>query len=734
MRRFRRMIESNNISGTSQRFSNLSLRSWRVRIAILLGLLLLFLIVYIAILSQDLPSLSQLENYDPELATKLYSRDGVVIKELFTKKRIFVPLEQIPDNMVKAVLATEDRIFYKHWGVNLKRFTYVMVVNLTHFRYQQGASTITQQLARQLYLNLEKKISRKVKEWITAIQIERTYTKNEILEMYLNQMNFGQGNYGVQAAALDFFGKNAQDLTLEECALLTGLLQRPSSYYPYRYPERALQRRNVVLHNMLEQGYITREQYQQAIAQPLRLKPYDPKAIYGIAPYFTEYVRQQLQDRYGMDLYKGGYTVYTTLDTRIQAAAERALQNQLQQLQRRFNKRVIASNRAKKYIPEDVWAEISFERLKTNENLLDSLLTEYVPIQAALMAIDPRDGQILAMIGGRDFEKYKFNRALQAKRQPGSTFKPIVFTAAIDNGYPPCYELLNQPVVLYLPNGDRWAPRNYDNSQGGPTTLREALRRSLNLVTARLVQELVPPKTVADYGAKLGLTTPIPPYDAVALGSADVILSEMTAAFGVFANQGILTKPFGVLRVEDKYGNKLDENKPEIKEVLRKETAYIMADMLRDVVDHGTGVAARTTYHFYRPAGGKTGTTNGFTDAWFIGFTPQIVAGVWVGFDDPALSLGEGQAGAVVALPIWAPFMKTAHDTLELPVLDFEMPPGVVRLEICKQTKKLASEYCPEIISELFETRFAPTEHCDAHSGFFDRKKMQENIRKRTRF
>lgn len=728
------MDEFNNRANSEAKSSLINFRSWKLRIFIGVLLFFIFIISYLYILSQDLPSLTQLENYDPELATKIYSRDGKVIKELFTKKRIFIPLDDVPDYMIKAVLATEDRIFYKHWGINVKRFIYVMLINVAHLRYQQGASTITQQLARQLYLDLEKKISRKIKEWITAIQIERTYTKHEILEMYLNQMNFGQGNYGVQAAAIAFFGKDAKNLNLEECALLAGLLQRPTPYYPYRYPDRAIQRRNIVLHNMLQQRYISADQYQDAKNKPLTLKEYNPDEENGIAPYFTEVVRQELQDQFKMDLYKGGYSVYSTLDTRVQAAAEKAVKNHLPALQKKFNNRLIATNRAKKYIDPQILATTSYDELRKNGKLLDSLITESVPIQVALVAMDPRDGQVLAMIGGRDFEKYKFNRAVQAKRQPGSTFKPIVYTAAVDNGYAPCFEVLNQPVVLYLPNGDRWAPNNYDNSQGGPTMLRDALKLSLNLVTARIVQEIVPPRQVADYGYKLGLTTPIPPYDAVALGSADVILIEMTAAFGVFSNQGILAKPLYVLRMEDKYGNIVDEHKPQIREVLRKESAYIMADMLKTVLNNGTGVPARTIYHFYRPAGGKTGTTNDFTDAWFIGFTPQIVAGVWVGFDDPQITLGEGQAGAVVALPIWAPFMIAAHDTLNLPVEDFEMPDGVVRMEICKETKKIPSEYCPDIISELFETRFAPTEKCDVHTGFFDKSKNKENKSKRTRF
>jgi penicillin-binding protein 1A len=708
-------------------------KNWKSWIAIGGCTLLLIFVLSFYFLSRDLPSLTQLEHYDPELATKIYSQDGVVIKELYTQKRIYVPLEEIPPFLVQAVLATEDHIFYQHWGINVKRFMYAMLINITTMRYQQGASTITQQLARQLYLNLEKKISRKLKEWITAIQIERTYTKNEILEMYLNQMNFGHGNYGVQAAAIEFFGKNVQQLNLSECALLAGLLQRPSSYYPIRYPERATLRRNLVLRNMLKRNYITEDEYNEAVNQPLEVQDYDYQKEFGIAPYFTEYVRQQLQETYQMDIYKGGYSVYTTLDSRVQAAAEKEVNKNLAELQEKANKRLIASNRIKKYIDPEILENRSYREILKDKHFLDSLATESEPIQVALVAINPNNGYVLAMIGGRNFEKYKFNRALQAKRQPGSTFKPIVYTAAIDNGYSPSFELLNQPVVLYLPNGDRWAPSNYDNTQGGPTSLRDALKRSLNLVTARLVQEVVPPKTVSDYGVKLGLTTPIPPYDAVALGSADVIPIELISAFGVFANQGILAKPLYILRVEDKFGSIIEENRPEIKEVLRKETAYIMSDMLASVLNNGTGYTARTVYHFMRPGGGKTGTTNEYTDAWFVGFTPQIVAGVWAGYDDPAMSLGPSQTGAMVALPIWAPFMKTAHDTLNLPVEDFEMPPGVSRVEICKETKKLPTEYCPDIISELFRADQVPTEKCDVHTGMMDRLKTQDKS-KRIRF
>ncbi len=683
--------------------------------------LFIFLLISgtIIYLSQDLPSLKQLEQYEPELATKIYSRDGVLIKELFTQKRMLITLESMPDYMWQAVLATEDHIFYDHWGLNMPRFIKAMAINVMSMRYSQGASTITQQLARQLYLGLEKKISRKLKEWITAIQIERTYTKHEILEMYLNHMNFGHGNYGVQAASMEFFGKPARELTLDECALLAGLLQRPTSYSPYNHPDRALRRRNLVLWNMLRRGYISQEQYAAAKATKLVIKPRNAEDEYGIGPYFTEYVRQQLQERYHMDLYKDGFSVYTTLDSRVQAAADSAIRKHLPVVQKRFNKGFIDKGKLLPYLPENILAKTSYDVLKKERyDYLDSLATIVSPVQVALVAIDPANGHILAMVGGRDFSQYKFNRALQAHRQPGSTFKPIVYTAAIDNGYPPCTELLNQPVVLYMPNGDRWAPHNYDHSQGGPTTFREALRRSLNLVTARVVQEIVPPKTVVDYAKKLGLTTDILPVDAIALGSADVIPIEMISAFGIFANQGVLAKPITILQVKDKYGNLVEENRPHLTHVLRPETAYIMVDLLQTVMNRGTGYGARRDYGFFRPAGGKTGTTNNFTDAWFIGFTPQIVAGVWVGMDDPAVSLGPGQAGAVAALPIWAPFMKMAHDTLNLPIEDFRIPPGVVHVEICNDTKKIATEFCPNIVKEVFERKTAPTEKCTKHRGF----------------
>ncbi|MEE4311522.1 MAG: PBP1A family penicillin-binding protein [candidate division KSB1 bacterium] len=707
-----------------------ALLKW-VKTFLYLGIALaIAIIIWFIYLARDLPSLDQLEQYEPDLATKIISQDSVVIKELFTQKRIFIPLEEIPDYMWQSVLATEDHTFFQHWGVNLKRFVYIMGLNLSRMRYEQGASTITQQLARQLYLGLEKKVTRKIREWITAVQIERAYTKHEILEMYLNYMNFGHGNYGVEAAAQYFYGKHARELQLDECAMLTGLLQRPTTISPYTQLDfdnpqpdstlRAFRRRNLVLRNMRRRGIIDDAIYKESIQAPIfsKLRERSEDDEFGIAPYFTEHVRQELQSRYHMDLYKDGYSVYTTLDTRVQAAAERAVKNHLPKQQKVLTTYMINKNKIEELLDPEMLERRTYREIRNDTPFVDSLVNEKAPVQVALIAMDPENGDVLALIGGRDFGESKYNRAIQMRsRQPGSTIKPIIYTAAIDNGYPPCTELLNQPVVLYLPNGDRWAPRNYDLSKGGPTTFREALRRSLNLVTARLVQELVPPKTVVDYAIKLGLTTNLVPVDAIALGAAEVSPIEMTTAFSVFPNLGARAKPRTIIKVVDKYGNVLEEHPPEMSHVLRAETSYIMTDLLQTIMNNGTGAAARSVYQFLRPAGGKTGTTNEFTDAWFIGFTPQIVAGVWIGLDNPAMTLGPGQAGAVAALPVWAPFMKVAHDTLDLPIAYFRKPPGVIEMEICAETKQIATEFCPNIVKEIFDVKFAPTEECTKHTG-----------------
>ncbi len=683
--------------------------------------------IYLAVLYKQLPSLEQLEHYNPRLTTTLLSADGKVIKELYVQRRLYVPLEQIPEDLIQALLATEDRDFYRHWGMDLGRLFRAAIFDVFHFSFRQGASTLTQQLARNLYLSMEKTVNRKLKEALTALQIERTYSKPEILEMYLTQSLFGHGAYGVESAAQLYFGKNVTELTLEECALLIAQLKAPSHYSPYKRPEAALGRRNLILKFMRNNGYLNRERYEAALKTPLVVVPRSDLGNLGTAPYFTETLRQQLEslgDSLGFDYYQDGLTVYTTLDSRLQACAEKAVQDQLDSLQKTFSKRFyrnIAPELIRAKYPKITYDE--YKVIIADRARLDTLFAAQALVQVAFVALDPSTGQILALIGGRDFNESKFNRAVQAIRQPGSAFKPFAYTAAVDNGYPPTYRLLNQAVVVNLPGGQRWAPENYDRSRGGLTTLREGLKKSLNLIAVRLVQEVVRPSDVVRYAHQMGISTKLDEVDAIALGACGVIPLELTAAYGAYANRGVLCEPYGIQRIIKGEGDVILEQIPRRKVALSEQTAFIMTDMLRTVVDHGTAANTRAMFHFYRPAAGKTGTTNDFTDAWFVGFTPQMVAGVWVGLDDPAVSLGEGMAGTRAALPIWANFMRMAYDTLNWEEADFAVPDGVVRLDICTDSFQKARPSCPNVISEVFRVDDAPMDECPMHTGYSRRGK-----------
>ncbi|MBN2000865.1 PBP1A family penicillin-binding protein [candidate division KSB1 bacterium] len=695
------------------------------------------IIAWLIYLGKDLPSFEELENYSPELATQVYSADGVLIKEFFTQRRSYTPFSQIPEICKQTVLVAEDHRFFDHWGFVPIRFFKVVITDLLTLSTQQGASTLTQQLARRLYLTPEKTIPRKIREILTAIQIERTYTKNEIFEMYMNHMQFGHGTYGIESAARRFFNKKLTELDISESALLAGMLQRPGALNPYRYPDRAVRRRNLILRRMLEEKVINHEQYSTAIQDSLNLVPLQVQDQRDIAPYFTEYIRKNLQDIYQMDLYKGGMKIYTTLDSRVQSCAERAIRDGLPKLQEHLILYMRKRKNFREICPPSLLEKRTFEQILVNKALVDSVIQAKCVVQVALVAIDPRNGHILAMVGGRDFKESQFNRAVQARRQPGSVFKPVVYTAAVDNGYMPYYEKLNQPIVVQMLDGTRWTPGNYDGSIGGKTTLREALKRSLNLVTARLVQEDVPPEQVVEYARYLGITSPLDAVDALALGSSGVMPLEMITAFGVFANRGVLVKPFAVLRIEDKFANLLQKDTPQSKGVLREETAYILTNLMQSVAWSGTGAASVSTYKFLRPAGGKTGTTNDYTDAWYITFTPQMVAGAWVGLDDPALSLGPGQTGAKAALPIVVPFIKAALDTLELPIEDFIRPPGIVDVEICRETQKIATEVCPEVLEEICDIRYLPTQKCDIHTGRRDEQNsstLRQTNKRRIRY
>ena len=701
------------------------MKSWfhiikRTIYTVLAGIVIIF--AYVFYLSIDLPSIEQLENYDPDLVTRIYSADGVLLNELYFEKRVFVELEQIPQHMRDAVVAKEDRRFYDHWGISLRDVLRAVVINTVTMSYSSGFSSLTQQLARNLYdtIGFKKTITRKIKEVITAIQIERTYTKDEILEMYLNSVHFGHGTYGVQAAAKRFYGKHAHELALDESALLVGLLPAPSRYSPVRFPERALTKRNVVLRVMRDQEYISQGEYAEARAR--LLDSIQQEQTRGTAPYFTEYVRRFLEredDELGINIYRDGLKIYTTLDSRLQNIAEDAVLKSVIANQQKLNKRIFNDEEEFSKLaylgiyPEDTVKLMMAGEMELYEDLRDKLL-----VQSSFVALDTRTGAILAMLGGRPDYPDQFNRATQSLRQPGSIFKPFVYTTAIDNGVPVTKQLLNQPVVLNVRNAKgewvKWMPQNYDGSTGGLTTIREGLRRSMNLISVRMVQEVVPAEAVKQMAQRMGVSTDIRAVDAIALGTSEVHLIEMVAAYGTFANKGVYCKPFGITKIEDRYGNVLKEYFPQKEEVLSAETSFIMTSLLQTVLDRGTGGSARWKYHFYHPAAGKTGTTQGWTDAWFVGYSPFIAAGAWFGVDDPQVSLGKGLDGSKAALPAWARFMRDSHDTLSYSRKEFDQPEHIENVKICQVTKNLPVNLCPWE-TEVFIKGTEPTKRCSVH-------------------
>ncbi len=682
---------------------------------------------FVIYLAQDLPSLEQLENYDPDLVTRIYSSDGQVLDELFVQKRVFVELADIPVHMRHAVVASEDKRFYDHWGISLRSVFRAVVVNIVSFDpYAQGFSSLTQQLARSLYktIGFADSYTRKIKEIITAVQIERTYTKNEILEMYLNTVHFGHGTYGVEAATKRFFGKESKELTIDESAILVGVLPSPASYSPIRHPERAIRRKNTVLRLMREQGYLRLAEYKEAKSKSLENIHDEPKR--GTAPYFTEYVRRILEkedEALGVNIYRDGLKIYTTLDSRLQAIAEAAVLKSIEYNQNKLNKRLFNDREEFEQLSYlTIFPEDSVKMMLKGEMELYKDLRTKLLVQSAFIALNPKNGSILAMVGGRPDYHDQFNRSVQLRRQPGSVFKPFVYTTALDNGYPVTEQLLNQPVVLNVQNMDgswvKWKPQNYDLSTGGLTTLREGLRKSMNLISVRMVQQgFAPAEQVKKTSQRMGISTNIRAVDAIALGTSEVIPIEMVAAYSALANKGVYSEPFGILRIEDRYGNVLKEFGPKREEVLSAETAYLMTDLMQTVMNRGTGGSARWKYLFNHPAAGKTGTTQGWSDAWFVGFSPNIAAGAWFGVDDYRVSLGKGQDGSRAALPAWARFMRDAHKELGLPHDKFERPENIIDFEICSVTKSSPWPNCP-LETEIFKKGTEPTRKCKIHKTY----------------
>ncbi|MEE8437481.1 MAG: PBP1A family penicillin-binding protein [Candidatus Neomarinimicrobiota bacterium] len=694
-----------------------------VTLALLTGLA--SILIYLLILAQNLPSLDQLENFDPDLVTRIYSSDGVLLSKLFLEKRVFVELDEIPLNMRNAVMASEDRRFLDHWGISLRSVARAVIINTLSFSYRQGFSTLTQQLARTLYdtIGFKKTLIRKIKEMITAIQIERTYTKDEILGMYLNSVHFGHGTFGVQAASKRYFGKDAGDLNLAESALLVGILPAPAYYSPVRHAERAKHKRNVVLRVMLDLEYISAPEYTEARALGLdNVLEFQTK---GKAPYFTEYIRRNLEkidDELNINIYRDGLKIFTTLDSRLQKIAEEALLKSILASQKKLNERLFNNEEEfSKLAYFGIHPEDSVRMMMRGEMPLFPELRNKLLVQGAFVVLNPATGAILAMIGGRPDYFDQYNRAVQAARQPGSVFKPFVYTTAIDNGYTVADQLLNQPMALNVQNSkgewETWTPGNYDGSTGGLTTLREGIRKSVNLIAIRIVQEMVPATEVKATAERMGITTDIRAVDAIALGTSEVYLLDIVGAYSTFTNQGVHNIPYGISKIEDRYGNVIKEYSPIQKEVLRAETAFIMTNLMQTVIDRGTGGSARWRYGFYRPAAGKTGTTQNWTDAWFVGFTPQLAAGVWIGVDDARVSLGKGQDGATAALPVWGRFMKAAYDSLDLNMADFKRPQNVVESEICSVTKDKPTALCPKE-SEIFIKGTEPSQLCKVHREY----------------
>ncbi len=706
-----------------------------IRASVYISVVLLVLGYGIYVIS-GLPSPQELANPKPDLATRIMSADGQVIGQFYLKRREVTNLHKIPHYVVTALISTEDRTFYSNWGLDPARILKAFFEDVIHLRVVQGASTIAQQLARNLYLNQSVTLTRKIREAITAVQLERAYTKHEILSMYLNDVYFGRGAYGIESAAEVYFDEPASQLTLPQAAMLIGMLRNPALFDPVTHLARARMIKDVVLHNMFQFGRLGRQEYDSALKEPLHLKYRNAGG--GLASGFIEMVRQQLEswaDKRGIDIYRDGLTVYTTLDSRMQAYADSAVSQHLRVYQKLFDARwnwnanstildsalegAIKQSPAYKTASTAVEKNQVFHRFVSDPAFVDSVKKAEERIQVGFVCIDPKDGYIKALVASSNYKHFHYglNHVTEIARQCGSAFKPFVYTVAIDNGYAPSYRLLNQPVTMIMPDGKRWSPRNADGQFGGEVTLRDALKYSINVVAVRAIQEIAPVQQVIDYAHRMGITTYIPPFASIAMGTSLVVPIQMASAYGVFADQGILTKPIAIVKIEDKNGNIIWQNHTVSTEVLSKQTAYIMTNMLESVINGGTGETVRK--YFYLDCAGKTGTTNNFADAWFEGFTPQLVAGVWVGFDDQRVHFTNwyGQ-GADAAAPIWAIFMRDtyADRSIGLPISSFVQPQGVVTETICAQTGMLATQFCPDKETEIFNAKYLPPV-CDVHTS-----------------
>lgn len=714
----------------------------------------------LTVLSQGLPPVSGLENYEPALPTKIYDRHGQLITSFQVERRYLKPYNAFPKDMINATVAIEDERFYQHHGVDYIGIARSVFVNIKAGRIIQGGSTLTQQLARDLFLTRDRIAIRKIREILLAQKIEDAYSKDEILYFYLNQTYYGHNAYGAEAAARVYFDKPVEQLTVEECAVIAGLARSPGLYSPYINPEKALERRNAVLMKMYEHRMIDRKKYDEAKKKPIVTAPV--KREPDRAPYFSDYVRRFLIRRYGSEqVFSSGLNVYTTLDLRLQGLADKTCAWGLGRLEKNHGQRI------DKYDANLTWRKLEtgqvryvrvtdmtkavavcdlgggitgtmdispaewsfpFKASKVisvgaeipakvtgvySRQKKVTLAFEQAPfLQCSLLCMDARTGDILAMIGGADYNESKYNRSVQSKRQPGSSFKVFVYTAAIDNGFTPADVIIDAPFRIEA-DGVVWSPHNYSRTVSGPMTIRRAIEQSINIVAARVIDE-VGIETVVDYAHRMGIKSELTPVYSLALGSSDVTLVDMVDGYATLANGGVHVEPRAITRIEDRYGNVLEEFPVLQEAVLSKETCTIMTNMMEGVIDRGTAALARR-YGFKGRGAGKTGTTDGTADTWFIGFVPEaIVTGVWVGRDDHE-PLGSTATGETYAVPIWATFMSEALGERGDP--KFDASDQILSAAICEESGLLATKKCTRVITESFLKGTVPTKFCDMHEA-----------------
>jgi len=725
-------------------------------------------------LTSDIPEVSRLEDWRPPVVSVLFAADGSPTYQFGGEKRILVDYNQIPPQFIQAIIATEDSRFYHHFGVDPLGISRALLRDMVHMRIKEGGSTLTQQLAKLLFLKPDKTLRRKLQEAVLAMQIEKTYTKKEILVYYCNQIYLGHGRYGVETASRFYFGKPAKDMTLAESALLAGIVQRPEAYSPLRNPELALRRRDHVLDRMRDEGYLTAEQARQARAETFhRIQPREESEL---APYFVEEVRRYLDRTYGeVALYQEGLEVYTTLDPAMQKAANEAMSRGLRAVDKRQGFRPIQTNILRdpkttleaykhpdwarplevgdlvhglvtavdrksatvkvgpyegKVGPQEIqWTHATalssilhvgdvtlfqIQQIEREAHRLKLSLDQEPVVEGSLLALDPATGEVKALVGGYDFSRSEFDRVMQSFRQPGSAFKPFVYLSALDSNYTLADTLFDEPTVFMDSKSNvEYQPENYTRKYYGTMTLRTALEESRNIVSVKLLNQIGYRKVI-DVATRMGIKSRLNPYPSLALGAAEVSLWDLVSAYSVFPNQGIRVEPHMIRQVLDRSGKVREQAHPSVEEVLKPDIAYLMAYALQGVTETGTGAAARV---LNRPIAGKTGTTDDLADAWFVGFTPSLVVGVWVGFDQRK-SLGVDETGAHVALPIWIDFLQNALK--DHPPEKFPRPSSISFVPVDRRTGLKASveTHCQPIILEAFLRGTEPTALCSEAQHF----------------